>query len=57
MLNVVGRWIVAVQAAKAESDAVVAEGRRIMHWPEPLSWREGWARWQRRAGRSVVSAR
>ncbi|MFM2432026.1 MAG: hypothetical protein RLZZ511_3239 [Cyanobacteriota bacterium] len=47
MLNLIDRWVVAVRQAKAEADAIVAEGRQIMHWPKPLSWREGWARWRR----------
>jgi hypothetical protein len=34
------RAYTALQAAKAESDALVAEGRRITGWPKPVSFRQ-----------------
>jgi hypothetical protein len=34
------RAYTALKAAKAESDALVAEGRRITGWPEPISFRQ-----------------
>jgi hypothetical protein len=34
------RAYTALQAAKAESDALVAEGRRITGWPAPISFRQ-----------------
>jgi hypothetical protein len=32
-----------IQLAKAESDAMVEEGRRITGWPKPISLREKFA--------------